>query len=528
MASLALGILRSTAVHSTRGVHLLPCAAAASSTGFGPARRWLKGRNFATNPTDEEKKQFPNNQESSNRDSSPLANDPLKSSTDADTPPPPPLPRQRQAYASLDFEPVQESEEASSERSLITDGSRSTGEAGELEGRKHRTGAKSAKDSRSSIEKRRSRMGKISAYGLLGVLIGSYIWAGREDEDGKVEGGIGAWISRSNKNTMKMFDLFSKPIWDKLLPDPLPEPYQRPYTLLLSIDDLLVASTWDRQNGWRTAKRPGVDYFLGYLSQFFEIVIFTSQSVQTSGPIIDQLDPYQARIMYHLFREATKSHNGTIVKDISYLNRDLSKVIAIDTAAERYALQPDNVIVLPKWKPGTKGRGEHGEGDLGLIGLIPFLESVVFYNTSDVRPILKAYQGRDIASEYAKVEAGIKKKFIEEWSAKRGKTGGLSSGGWSIGRLSGATPPPPKEPMTFLEQKRAFAQRTYQEDLERLEAEKETLDKQKKLLMEQAQKEMMEGGMFGALRRMGLGPPPETPSPPPTEKPADATPKSSN
>ena len=73
------------------------------------------------------------------------------------------------------------------------------------------------------------------------------------------------------------------------------------------MDDLLVTSTWDvssfvttvmlnpnplllrlsrfnhtnnflqRQHGWRTAKRPGVDYFIAYLSQFYEIVIFTTQ-----------------------------------------------------------------------------------------------------------------------------------------------------------------------------------------------------------------------------------------------------------
>ncbi len=62
------------------------------------------------------------------------------------------------------------------------------------------------------------------------------------------------------------------------------------------MDDLLVTSTWDvstyvfyimlgsniirrykRQHGWRTAKRPGVDYFLGYLSQFYEVVVFTTQ-----------------------------------------------------------------------------------------------------------------------------------------------------------------------------------------------------------------------------------------------------------
>jgi hypothetical protein len=32
-----------------------------------------------------------------------------------------------------------------------------------------------------------------------------------------------------------------------------------------------------RQHGWRTAKRPGVDYFIAYLSQFYEVVIFTTQ-----------------------------------------------------------------------------------------------------------------------------------------------------------------------------------------------------------------------------------------------------------
>ena len=38
-----------------------------------------------------------------------------------------------------------------------------------------------------------------------------------------------------------------------------------------------LTTAMQRQHGWRTAKRPGVDYFLAYLSQFYEIVIFTTQ-----------------------------------------------------------------------------------------------------------------------------------------------------------------------------------------------------------------------------------------------------------
>lgn len=39
--------------------------------------------------------------------------------------------------------------------------------------------------------------------------------------------------------------MFSEPAWEDLLPPPLPAPHQKPYTLLISLDDLLVSSTWD-------------------------------------------------------------------------------------------------------------------------------------------------------------------------------------------------------------------------------------------------------------------------------------------
>jgi len=60
------------------------------------------------------------------------------------------------------------------------------------------------------------------------------------------------------------------------------------------------------------------------------------------------------------------SVSDILVQDISYLNRDLSKVIAIDTVGEHYSSQPENAVILPKWKGNSE--------DTGLIGLIPFLE----------------------------------------------------------------------------------------------------------------------------------------------------------
>lgn len=48
------------------------------------------------------------------------------------------------------------------------------------------------------------------------------------------------------------------------------------------------------------------------------------------------------------------------------MNRDLSKVILLDTNAEHAALQPENAIIIKPW--------EGKSGDRGLVDMIPFLE----------------------------------------------------------------------------------------------------------------------------------------------------------
>jgi len=300
-----------------------------------------------------------------------------------------------------------------------------------------------------------------------------------------------------------LFKLFTKPIWTELLPPPLPEPHQKPYTLLLSLDDLLVTSTWDRQYGWRTAKRPGVDYFLAYLSQFYEIVLFTTQHNYTAAPIIEKLDPYGFHVAYKLFRDATKSENGRPVKDLSYLNRDLSKVILLDTDPDHCTTHPENSIVIQKWKGAP--------GDRGLVAMIPFLESIAIYRPPDVRPILKAFHGKDIPVEYAKQEAEAKKLHVEAWQhggAKRLSESGFTLSSMFGGSASSKSPIPP----TYLEQKRAEAQALYREEQAYIAANKANFER---LLEEdrQAMAREMSGNAFGVVQSMFTGKKPEPPAP---------------
>ncbi|KNZ74042.1 Mitochondrial import inner membrane translocase subunit TIM50 [Termitomyces sp. J132] len=276
---------------------------------------------------------------------------------------------------------------------------------------------------------------------------------------------------RTTERFIDIFDYFNKPAWPELLPPPYPPPHQKPYTLLISIDDLLVTSTWDRQHGWRTAKRPGVDYFLAYISQFYEVVIFTTQNYYTALPILEKLDRYNFYITHRLFREATRSINGKIVKDLSYLNRDLSKVISLDTESEHVSTHPENAIVIPKWKGDPR--------DNGLVAMIPFLESIAIYNPPDVRPILKTYEGKNIPIEYAKIEAEQKAKHVEEWKKKKGvRTSSFTSlFGLSSQNSHVASKSYPGIPPTYLEQKRHEAQMQYQEEQKYIETHKEELEK---------------------------------------------------
>ncbi|KAH7334979.1 HAD-like protein [Rhizoctonia solani] len=356
----------------------------------------------------------------------------------------------------------------------------------------------------SSIEKKRQALARWTiALGLGGVIAG-VVYMGREweSEDEKKAEDL-SLFGRSKARITDTFNYFNKPAWSELLPPPLPPPHQRPYTLVISLDDLLVTSTWDRQHGWRTAKRPGVDYFLGYLSQFYEIVLFTTQAAYTAIPVVEKLDPFGAFIMYKLFREATRTTKDGLVKDLNYLNRDLSKVIAIDTDPLKYSENPDNAVIIPKWRAD----GSSGEPS-GLVGLIPFLESIAIHSPPDVRPILKAYQGKDIAKTYAAVEAEQKRKVIEEWEKKR-KSGG-ASGSMAIGGLfglGGATKQHPADqpPLTYLEQRRKEYQDLYKQDQAYWA---ENTEKFRKMMEEDRERQMKEMG-GSLLGWMGMAPPKE-------------------
>ena len=173
----------------------------------------------------------------------------------------------------------------------------------------------------SSLERKQKRLARFISGLVLFNLIAGTIYYGRNWENEEEEKahpnapsgwGIILFYNRVKARLKDTLNYYNEPAFPKLLPNPDPA-WERPYTLVLSLDDLLVHSEWSREHGWRMAKRPGVDYFLRYLSSYYELVIWTSNPYAIALPITQKLDPYRV-VMWPLFREATKYQDGEYIK----------------------------------------------------------------------------------------------------------------------------------------------------------------------------------------------------------------------
>ncbi|KAG0251274.1 mitochondrial inner membrane protein required for protein import [Mortierella polycephala] len=290
------------------------------------------------------------------------------------------------------------------------------------------------KNKPSRIEKTSRSPFQVVALSLLGfAFVGGFYKIGYPypDEEGikDAERHPDEWLlrgfaRRAYERGLGFYEEATNPIWDKLLPDPLPAPYQQPYTLVINLDNTLIHSTWDKDHGWRVAKRPGAEYFLAYMFQHYEIVIFTTQTADTALRILEKLDPYQYA-PYRLFRESTRYIDGKHVKDLSHLNRDLSKVIIMDSNPDAYLLQPENAIAMKPWLGDPN--------DTELVAMIPFLETLALTEVEDVRGPLSKFRGKNIPVEFAKWEEELKEQMRLQWEEEQKSKKGKGFGMFRVG-----------------------------------------------------------------------------------------------
>ncbi|KAK9895904.1 hypothetical protein P389DRAFT_144748 [Cystobasidium minutum MCA 4210] len=125
-------------------------------------------------------------------------------------------------------------------------------------------------------------------------------------------------------------------------------------------------------------KRPWVDFFLRKVSSWYTVVIFTASLQEYADPVIDWLDQGTGMLSTRLFRESCTYVNGSYVKDLSIVDKDLARVCLVDNSPISYAINPANGIPIEGWI--------NDPNDEALLDLLPMLDSLRF--TNDVRHVL--------------------------------------------------------------------------------------------------------------------------------------------
>mmetsp|Transcript_38787 Transcript_38787/g.77768 ORF Transcript_38787/g.77768 Transcript_38787/m.77768 type:complete len:355 (+) Transcript_38787:230-1294(+) len=177
------------------------------------------------------------------------------------------------------------------------------------------------------------------------------------------------------------------------LPPLLPEKINpNKVTLILDLDETLVHSSFQPVENPDfvipvevdgavhrvfVCKRPGVDEFMRTVGELFEVVVFTASLDKYANPVLDLLDKTNS-VHFRLFREACVMADGSLVKDLTRLGRDLHKIIIVDNSPTSYMLQPQNAVPISSWFDDVEDRQ--------LNNLLPWFVGVA--KADDVLPSL--------------------------------------------------------------------------------------------------------------------------------------------
>jgi len=129
----------------------------------------------------------------------------------------------------------------------------------------------------------------------------------------------------------------------------LKNPPLKDLTLILDLDETIMSFIYindDNQEGLLRI-RPYLYNFLNLVKEYYEIVIFTTATQNYADPIIDNIEIRRGKYFnYRLYREHCTIINNDIIKDISLLGRDLSKIIIVDNIQQNFKLQKENGILI--------------------------------------------------------------------------------------------------------------------------------------------------------------------------------------
>jgi len=189
--------------------------------------------------------------------------------------------------------------------------------------------------------------------------------------------------------------------------------------LVLDLDETLVHSSFassdphdftltidfeGRKQIMYVAKRPYVDDFLKFCSEYFELVVFTASHSKYAEPLLDILDPHKY-IDFRLFRESCTFHKGEYVKDLHRIGRPLNHTIIVDNSPKCYVFNPFNAINCLSWY--------NDRSDNELLEILDILKLLADPSIEDVMKEIKILKERRKQRE--KLNIANQNNIIDRW-----------------------------------------------------------------------------------------------------------------
>ena len=191
-----------------------------------------------------------------------------------------------------------------------------------------------------------------------------------------------------------------EPYAEKLIPDYPNDPYYANddsppgtparHLLVLDVEKTIFGLEHDARYGWRYFKRPGLNEFIRQLAPYFEIVLFYE-----SDNSAEAVMALQEELQFPAFllgpSSAQQEFDGTIVKRLDLMNRDMGRIILIDDDRNSSKMFPRNTLHVAPYEDKS------ATDDTTLLDLIPMLQSLVHYGAQDVRDVFDGFGSHDAA-----------------------------------------------------------------------------------------------------------------------------------
>jgi RNA polymerase II subunit A small phosphatase-like protein len=162
-------------------------------------------------------------------------------------------------------------------------------------------------------------------------------------------------------------------------------PIQKPYiyTLVLDLDETLIhyktnsSPKWDNPKKNMIILRPDLIFFLKEMKKIYELVLFSYATYDYIENVLKIIESKEKYFEYILDRRHITYENGSYIKNLSLIGRDLKNVIIIDDKPQAFKMHKENgIFIKPFW-----GDDDY---DTALFSLADILENI-YKQFDDIR-----------------------------------------------------------------------------------------------------------------------------------------------